>query len=346
MTALAPIPGADPRSGLAPAAPLVVADRLVKQFVARGGPLGQAGSVRALDEVSLTIGRGETLAVVGESGSGKSTLGRALLQLDPPDQGSVRFEGEELVGLSERRLHPYRRRMQMIFQDPFGSLNPRMTVRAILAEPFEIHRSTYAGVNIDAEVRRLLDAVQLPASAADRYPRQFSGGQRQRISIARALALKPELVVADEPVSALDVSIQAQILRLLSDLQTQHRLAYLFIAHDLAVVRHIADRVVVMYFGRVVEVADCDTLYRTPRHPYTRALLDASPLPDPEAEARRERITLQGEVPSATSPPTGCPFHGRCPRAQARCLTERPPLLEQDKGHQVACHVPLESAPA
>jgi len=252
----------------------------------------------------------------------------------------VRFDGIELTALDERRLRPYRRRMQMIFQDPFASLNPRMTVRAILAEPFQIHGLAGNRAALDAEVRRLLDAVRLPAPAADRYPRQFSGGQRQRISIARALALRPDFIVADEPVSALDVSIQAQILKLLEELQDEFRLSYLFIAHDLAVVRHIADRVAVMYFGRVVEIADCDTLYAAPLHPYTSALLDASPVPDPSAEAQRHRVTLTGEVPSPSRPPAGCPFHTRCPRAEALCLEQRPPLGERVAGHAVACHFP------
>ena len=320
--------------------PLLQVEGVCKDFRARGALWRDSTSIRAVDGVSFSMQRSETLAVVGESGSGKSTLGRAILQLDPPTAGSVRFDGAELTGLDETRLRPFRKRMQMIFQDPFGSLNPRMTVRAILAEPVQIHGLAGNRASLEAEVRRLLDAVRLPAMAADRYPRQFSGGQRQRISIARALALRPDFIVADEPVSALDVSIQAQILKLLKELQAEFKLSYLFIAHDLAVVRHIADRVAVMYFGRVVEIAPCDALYETPLHPYTSALLDASPVPDPAVEAQRHRITLTGEVPSPARPPTGCPFHTRCPRAEGLCREQLPPLAERFSGHAVACHFP------
>jgi len=316
---------------------LTVAD-VCKDFKSRVGLWGDKGGVRVLDGVSFEMYRGETLAVVGESGSGKSTLGRALLQLDPPTTGSVRFDGTELTGLDETSLRPFRKRMQMIFQDPFGSLNPRMTVRSILSEPFEIHSLVSNRSSLEAEVHRLLDAVRLPSSAADLYPRQFSGGQRQRISIARAIALRPDFVVADEPVSALDVSIQAQILKLLQELQSEFKLSYLFIAHDLAVVRHIADRVIVMYFGRIVEIAPCDTLYERPLHPYTMALMDASPVPDPVAEAERNRVTVSGEIPSLRRPPSGCPFHTRCPRAETLCREQRPELEEKMPGHAVACH--------
>jgi oligopeptide/dipeptide ABC transporter ATP-binding protein len=322
------------------AAPLLEVAGVCKDFRSRGSLWGGKGSLRVLDGVTFDMHRGETLAVVGESGSGKSTLGRAILQLDPPSAGNVRFEGTEITGLDETRLRPFRKRMQMIFQDPFGSLNPRMTVRSILAEPFEIHGRMTSRASLEAEVLRLLDAVRLPATAADRYPRQFSGGQRQRISIARAIALRPDFVVADEPVSALDVSIQAQILKLLQELQAEFKLSYLFIAHDLAVVRHIADRVIVMYFGRVVEIAPCDALYDKPLHPYTTVLLDASPVPDPVAEAQRHRITLAGEIPSLSRPPSGCPFHTRCPRAEALCREQRPVLEERLPGHAVACHFP------
>ena len=296
------------------------------------------GAVRAVDGVDLSVERGRTLGVVGESGCGKSTLGRAVLQLEPVSEGSVVFDGVELTGLKGGELRAMRRRMQMIFQDPLASLDPRQSVSSVLSEPLRTHgeKGPY-----DARVRELLDLVGLPSSAANRYPHEFSGGQRQRIGIARAIALNPELIIADEPVSALDVSIQAQVVNLLEELQQRLGLTYVVIAHDLAVVRHISDDIAVMYLGAVVEVAPSDGLYAEPLHPYTIALLSAIPIPDPEVEDARERIVLRGDLPSAANPPSGCRFHTRCPFRQAtRCHDEEPVLrvLEDLPGHQVACH--------
>ncbi len=293
------------------------------------------GAVRAVDGVDLDIATGSTLGLVGESGCGKSTLGRAILRLAPVTEGSVRFEGTDVATLSGERLRSMRRHMQMVFQDPMASLNPRQSVETILTEPLRAHRIPYD----DSKVRQLLDQVGLPASAARKYPHEFSGGQRQRIGIARAVALEPRLVIADEPVSALDVSIQAQVLNLLSDLQEQLGLTYLVIAHDLAVVRHMADEVAVMYLGGIVEQADADELYALPSHPYTKSLMSAVPVPDPTIEATRERIILQGDLPSPSNPPSGCRFHTRCPfRQESRCDDERPLLREIRPGHRVACH--------
>ncbi|MFM8554910.1 MAG: ABC transporter ATP-binding protein, partial [Betaproteobacteria bacterium] len=321
--------------------PLVEAKGLVKSFALRSQAFERPVSVRALDQVDIEVYPGETVAVVGESGSGKSTLGRALLMLDPPTSGSVRFDGQELVGLAEKALRPLRRRMQMVFQDPFGSLNPRMTVRDILAEPFLIHGLTRSSAELESTLRDLLDSGRLPRTADARYPKQFSGGQRQRVSIARALALSPDFVVADEPVSALDVSIQAQILRLLAELRQARGLASLFIAHKLAVVRLIADRVVVRYFGRVVSSDDRDSRYERAAHPYSRALIDASPVPDPAIEASRSRITLPGDVPSPSVTTSGCVCRSRCSRAAERCAQEVPPRRTIDTGHRVAGHFPI-----
>ncbi len=296
------------------------------------------GAVRAVDGVDLTVEQGRTLGVVGESGCGKSTLGRAILQLEPITEGTVVFDGEDLRALNGRDLRAMRRRMQMVFQDPLASLDPRQSVASVLTEPLRTH-----GVkgDHDKRVRELLDLVGLPATAANRFPHEFSGGQRQRVGIARAIALSPDLIIADEPVSALDVSIQAQVVNLLEELQQRLNLTYLVIAHDLAVVRHISDDIAVMYLGTVVEVAPSDDLYDQPLHPYTIALLSAIPIPDPEVEDQRERVLLRGDLPSAADPPSGCRFHTRCPfRQPTRCDTEEPVLRELDglPGHQVACH--------
>jgi oligopeptide transport system ATP-binding protein len=311
---------------------------LVKHFSVGGGMFGgRAGNVRAVDGVSFALRRGETLGLVGESGCGKTTTGRCILQLERPTSGQVIFEGRELGGLSDAELRPMRRRMQVIFQDPYASLNPRMTVGQILAEPLAVHGVVRDRDGRRKRVRDLLTRVGLLPQHADRYPHQMSGGQRQRVGIARALAVEPSLIVCDEPVSALDVSIQAQIINLLEDLQAEFRLTYLFIAHDLAVVRHISDRVAVMYLGKIVEIADRRELYENPLHPYTKALLAAVPIPDPALEAQRARTVLAGEVPSPLNPPSGCVFHPRCPIAVDRCQGEVPPLREVTPGHWAAC---------
>ncbi|MDX6517401.1 MAG: hypothetical protein QOF50_247 [Gaiellaceae bacterium] len=320
--------------------PLVELDHLKVYFPIKSGIVldRHVGDVRAVDDVSLTIRRGETLGLVGESGCGKSTVGRAILRLYEPTAGRIVFDGQDISKLGENELRPLRRRMQMVFQDPFASLNPRHSVARIIGEPLKSH-GLARGRDKDKRVRELLTVVGLPADAASRYPHEFSGGQRQRIGVARAIAANPDFVVADEPVSALDVSIQAQIINLLEELQDEFDLTYLFIAHDLAVVRHISDRIAVMYLGSIVEVSPADELYDNPLHPYTISLLSAVPIPDPVVERRRETILLAGDLPSPANPPPACRFHTRCPYIQpTRCRDEVPPLRTLAPGHEVACH--------
>jgi len=320
--------------------PLVEIDELKVYFPIKSGLVldRHVGDIRAVDGVSLEIRRGETLGLVGESGCGKSTIGRAIMRLYEPIEGRIVFDGVDVTHMGERDLRPLRRRMQMVFQDPYASLNPRHSVGRIVGEPMRVH-GLATRRDVGSRVRELLRVVGLPADAASRYPHEFSGGQRQRIGVARALGLNPDLVVADEPVSALDVSIQAQILNLLESLQTEFDLTYLFIAHDLAVVRHISDRIAVMYLGTIVEVSPADELYRRPLHPYTIALLSAVPIPDPKVERRREAILLPGDLPSPANPPKACRFHTRCPFVQpTRCRDEAPRLRELASGHTVACH--------
>jgi oligopeptide transport system ATP-binding protein len=315
---------------------LLTVENLVKHFPIRKGFLSRTvGHVRAVDGVSFAVQRGETLGLVGESGCGKTTTGRCILRLIEPTSGSVRFDGQEVLGLPRRDLRSLRRRMQIVFQDPYSSLNPRKTVRSMLAEVLKVHRLA-SGSDIQDRVSVLLRQVGLSPGQAGRYPHEFSGGQRQRLGIARALAVNPELIVADEPVSALDVSIQAQIVNLLRDLQRDLHLTYVFIAHDLSVVEHISDRVAVMYLGKLVEVAPSGQLYREPRHPYSVSLLSAIPIPDPDRP--RRRIVLKGDVPSPANPPAGCRFHPRCFMARERCAVEEPVLREVSPGHLAACH--------
>ncbi|HXF35019.1 MAG TPA: dipeptide ABC transporter ATP-binding protein [Candidatus Acidoferrales bacterium] len=311
---------------------------LYKYFPIRAGLFSRhVGDVKAVDGVDFTINQGETLGLVGESGSGKTTIGRVILRLIPATRGSVTFEGREVLTLDRHDLRALRKEMQIIFQDPYGSLNPRMTVGAIIGEPLAIHRIA-RGKAAEARVRELLHMVGLEPYHANRFPHEFSGGQRQRIGIARALAVGPKFIVADEPVSALDVSIQAQVINLLEDLQARLGLTYLFIAHDLSVVRHISTRVAVMYVGKLVELGARDALYERPLHPYTQALLSAIPVPDPSSEHRRKRIILSGDIPSPVNPPSGCRFHTRCPIAFERCSREEPPFRDYGGGHFAACH--------
>ena len=317
---------------------LVEAVDLYKYFPIYAGLMSRhVGDVKAVDGVSFSIAAGETLGLVGESGSGKTTIGRLLLRLLPTTKGDIRFNGQDVVAASRHDLRKLRREMQIIFQDPFASLNPRMTVGEIVGEPLRIHGIAEGG-GVQDRVLELLRLVGLRPYHANRYPHEFSGGQRQRIGIARALAVDPKLIVCDEPVSALDVSIQAQVINLLEDLQEQFGLTYLFIAHDLSVVRHISTRVAVMYVGKIVELADRDALYHNPLHPYTQALLSAIPIPDPMLEKHRKRIVLTGDIPSPVNPPSGCRFHTRCPVAFDRCTTEIPPFNEYAPGHFAACH--------
>jgi len=314
---------------------LVEVRTLRKYFPVRGGVFSRVRAhVKAVEDVSFGIGRGETFGLVGESGCGKTTVGRSMLRLIEPTSGSMLFDGRDVTACSGGELRTLRRRMQIVFQDPYGSLNPRMTVGAIIGEPIRVH-GLAKGQELDTRVASLLERVGLPASYRSRYPHEFSGGQRQRIGIARALALRPEFIVCDEAVSALDVSIQAQVLNLFEDLQQEFRLSYLFISHDLNVVRHVADRVGVMYLGQLVETAHTEEIFRNPRHPYTQALMSANPLPDPEV--RTERIALPGEVPSALNPPTGCRFHTRCPLAMERCTQQAPPEVACAPDHTARC---------
>ena len=319
---------------------LLKVNRLVKHFPIMRGTIiqKQVGAVHAVDDISFDIYRGETLGLVGESGCGKSTTGRAVLQLHRPTSGEVLFDGQDLVKMKGEELRRMRRRMQMIFQDPYASLNPRMTVGEIIGEPLKIHELA-TGKEVEEKVKELLKLVGLNPAFSNRFPHEFSGGQRQRIGVARALSLQPSLIVCDEPISALDVSIQAQVVNLLEDLQRDFNLTYLFIAHDLSMIRHISTRVAVMYLGVIMELTDRNELYANPLHPYTQALLSAIPLPDPVAEEKRKRIILSGEIPSPVTPPSGCRFRTRCPLAAPVCSETRPDFREVSAGHFVACHL-------
>jgi oligopeptide transport system ATP-binding protein len=327
--------------------PLLEVTDLVKHFPIKAGAVveREVARVRAVDGVSLVLHEGETLGLVGESGCGKSTLCRLILQLMTPTSGSVRFDGHELVGRSRRDLRPIRKNIQMVFQDPYASLNPRKRIGQIIGDAMELH-GLASGADAKRQVQELLERVGLQSEHYNRFPHEFSGGQRQRIGIARAVALRPKLIIADEPVSALDVSVQAQIINLLEDLQQEFKLSYLFVAHDLGVVRHVSDRVAVMYLGKVVETATANELYDKPFHPYSNALLSAVPIPDPRRNAARERVILEGDVPSPIDPPSGCRFHTRCRWATEVCTRDEPLLVERETAHLAACHHPrhLEAA--
>ena len=340
MTAAeAPSTSSTPANGNGDGELLLRAEHVKKYFPIRSGVLLQreVARVHAVDDVSLELRAGETLGLVGESGCGKSTLARCLARLYPLTSGSVVFEGQDISALSRRELRPVRRELQMVFQDPYASLNPRKRVGEILSDPLRIHKRGNRD-QIKRRVRELLELVGLSPEHINRYPHEFSGGQRQRIGVARALALHPKLIIADEPVSALDVSIRAQVINLLDDLQDELHLTYIFIAHDLGVVRHVSDRIAVMYLGKIVEVSPAEELYQRPIHPYTEALLSAVPIPDPDLSDRRTQIVLEGDVPSPANPPSGCRFRTRCWKAQDICAQEEPELVDRGTGHPTACH--------
>ncbi|MGL6169393.1 MAG: ABC transporter ATP-binding protein [Fusobacteriaceae bacterium] len=301
-------------------------------------PFGKKSFLKAVDDVSLEIKKGETLGLVGESGCGKTTLGRTILKLYESTSGEIKYDGKNIENLNFKEISPFRKKIQMIFQDPYASLNPRQTVGDIVGEPMEIH-NLYAKEEIPKKVLEILELVGLNSSHMSRYPHEFSGGQRQRVGIARALACSPEFIVCDEPISALDVSIQAQIVNVLEELQEKLGLTYLFIAHDLSMVKHISDRVGIMYLGKLVEIAPSDSIYENPLHPYTKALLSAIPIPDPDLSASRDRIVLEGDIPTPIDPPPGCRFKTRCPSVMEKCQCEEPKLKEVESGHKVACHL-------